>query len=61
MPDFTEQSAIAKVLSDTDALIASLDALIEKKRAIKLGAMQELLTGKRRLPGLGGEWVVEKL
>jgi type I restriction enzyme S subunit len=43
--------AIAKVLSDTDSLIESLDALIDKKKAIKQGAMQELLTGKRRLPG----------
>jgi type I restriction enzyme S subunit len=38
-------------LSDTDSLIESLDALIDKKKAIKQGAMQELLTGKRRLPG----------
>lgn len=51
-----EQSAIAQVLSDTDALIVSLDALIKKKKAIKQGIMQELLTGKRRLPGFNGEW-----
>jgi type I restriction enzyme S subunit len=50
-PPFLEQKAIAKVLSDTDALIESLDQLIAKKKAIKQGAMQELLTGKRRLPG----------
>lgn len=51
-----EQSAIATALSDTDALIESLEKLIAKKRQIKRGAMQELLTGKRRLPGFTGEW-----
>lgn len=51
-----EQSAIATALSDVDALLAAQDALIAKKRAIKQGAMQELLTGKRRLPGFSGEW-----
>ena len=39
-----------------DELIASLEKLIAKKKAIKQGAMQELLTGKRRLPGFSGEW-----
>ena len=43
-----------------DALISGLDRLIEKKRAIKQGAMQELLTGKRRLPGFSGEWEVKQ-
>jgi type I restriction enzyme S subunit len=47
----TEQEAIAGALSDADALIESLERLIEKKRRIKQGAMQELLTGKKRLPG----------
>jgi type I restriction enzyme S subunit len=56
-----EQEAIAEALSDTDALIESLDQLITKKRQIKQGTMQELLTGKRRLPGFGGEWEVKKL
>ena len=50
-PTLVEQTAIATVLSDTDALIQSLDRLIAKKRLIKQGAMQELLTGKKRLPG----------
>lgn len=53
-PTLTEQIAIATVLSDTDALIQSLDQLIAKKRNIKQGAMQGLLTGKNRLPGFGG-------
>jgi type I restriction enzyme S subunit len=46
-----EQEAIAEALSDADAYIESLEQLIAKKRLIKQGAMQELLTGKRRLPG----------
>jgi len=49
-PTKTEQEAIAKALSDADALIESLEQLIAKKRHIKQGAMQELLIGKRRLP-----------
>ena len=51
-----EQTAVAEALSDADALIESLDQLIAKKRQIKQGAMQELLTGKRRLPGFSGDW-----
>ncbi|KKR93648.1 MAG: hypothetical protein UU41_C0019G0005 [Candidatus Roizmanbacteria bacterium GW2011_GWA1_41_13] len=56
-----EQSAIATALSDTDALIEKLEKLIEKKKSIKRGAMQELLTGKRRLPGFSGKWETKKL
>lgn len=56
-----EQTAIAAVLSDTDTLIRSLEKLIAKKRNIKQGAMQELLTGKKRLPGFSGEWEVKVL
>ena len=56
----TEQRAIAAVLSDVDELIGSLEALIAKKRAIKQAAMQELLTGRTRLPGFGGEWDTHK-
>ena len=56
-----EQSTIAQVLSDTDDLINSLDGLIEKKKNIKQGAMQELLTGKRRLHGFKEQWKIEKL
>jgi len=47
----SEQEAIAEALSDADAVIESLEQLLVKKRQIKQGAMQELLTGKRRLPG----------
>lgn len=56
-----EQTAIATVLSDTDALIENLEKLIDKKRYIKQGTMQQLLTGKKRLPGFNGEWEVKKL
>lgn len=49
-PTKAEQTAIATALSDADALIQSLEKLIAKKRNIKQGAMQELLTGKNRLP-----------
>jgi len=52
----TEQTAIATALSDTDTLINSLEKLIAKKRNIRKGAMQLLLTGKKRLPGFSGEW-----
>jgi type I restriction enzyme S subunit len=60
-PTVTEQNSIASSLSDVDALIISLEKLIAKKRAIKQGAMQELLTGKRRLPGFSGKWETKKL
>ena len=55
-PSGAEQQTIAEALSDADALIESLDQLLAKKRQIKQGAMQELLTGQKRLPGFSGEW-----
>ena len=61
MPKPDEQRAIATALSDVDALIDSLDQLIAKKRAIKQGAMQQLLTGKMRLEGFSGEWETKRL
>lgn len=60
-PTNTEQEAIAMALSDVDGLIASLDNLITKKRNIKQGTMQQILTGKKRLPGFCGEWEIKKL
>ena len=60
-PSMPEQQRIAKVLSDIDELIASLEMMIEKKKAIKQGVMQELLTGKRRLPGFRGEWTIRPI
>lgn len=56
-----EQKKIASALTSIDNLLFSLEKLIEKKRLIKQGAMQELLTGKKRLPGFAGEWVEKKL
>jgi len=56
LPSSEEQRAISNALTDSDALIASLDALIAKKRDLKQAAMQQLLTGKTRLPGFEAEW-----
>jgi type I restriction enzyme, S subunit len=56
VPSQSEQRAIAAALSDVDALLAKLDQLIAKKRDLKQAAMQQLLTGKTRLPGFSGEW-----
>ena len=53
---FPEQEAIASALGDADALIESLERLVAKKRDVKQGAMQELLTARRRLPGFTGKW-----
>lgn len=60
-PPLSEQTAIATVLSDTDELIEHLEKLIDKKKAIKQGTMQQLLTGKKRVPGFSGEWEVNNL
>ncbi|QPN56600.1 restriction endonuclease subunit S [Synechococcus sp. CBW1107] len=56
-----EQRSIALALSNMDALLGELGNLIAKRRGIKQAAMQELLTGKRRLPGFEGEWGVKTL
>ncbi len=56
MPPLEEQEAIAEALSDADAAIESLDALIAKKRDVKQAAMQQLLTGRTRLPGFNADW-----
>lgn len=61
LPTLAEQEAIAGALSDADAWIESLEQLIAKKRQIKQGAMQELLTGQTRLPGFSGEWEAKRL
>ena len=57
----TEQRAIAAALSDVDALLGGMDRLIAKKRDLKQAAMQQLLTGRARLPGFFGEWQVKWL
>lgn len=55
-PSLSEQEKIMDVLSNIEKLVEKTDQLIEKKRNIKQGTMQELLTGKRRLPGFSGAW-----
>ena len=72
IPPKGEQERIAETLSDVDALLSAMATLIEKKRAIKQGAMQELLgmrngecgmrnVPRRRLPGFSGEWIEKRL
>lgn len=56
LPNSEEQTAIAAALSDVDSLISALTKKIEKKKAIKQGLMQQLLTGKKRLPGFNDKW-----
>jgi type I restriction enzyme S subunit len=60
-PPPPEQRAIVGALSSVDALLGALDELIAKKRDLKRAAMQQLLTGKTRLPGFHGEWKVKRL
>ena len=60
-PTRAEQRAIAAVLTDVDALLGSLEAQIAKKQATKQATMQQLLTGRTRLPGFGGEWAGRRL
>jgi len=61
LPPFNEQQAIAEALGNVDALITSLDGLITKKRNIKQGTIQLLLTGKKRLAGFSGDWETKNL
>lgn len=61
LPLLPEQRAIAQALSDVDALLATLDQMIAKKRDLKQAAMQQLLTGKTRLPGFISAWEVKSL
>jgi type I restriction enzyme S subunit len=61
LPQIPEQRAIAGALSDVDALIGALDSALAKKRDLKQAAMQQLLTGQKRLPGFHGEWEVKRL
>jgi type I restriction enzyme S subunit len=61
VPPPAEQRAIAEALSDVDGLIEALDKLIAKKQAIKQATLQQLLTGKTRLPGFSGEWETKRI
>jgi len=60
-PDITEQDEIAGALSDSDSQIQALENLITKKRDLKQGTMQELLTAKTRLPGFASDWIVKNI
>jgi len=59
VPPLAEQRAIAAALNDVDLLLSGLDWLVAKKRDLKQAAMQQLLTGKIRLPGFSGDWEVK--
>lgn len=61
VPTYAEQECIARALGDVDGLAHLLQCLIVKKRAIKHGMMQELLTGRKRLPGFSGEWAASTI
>ncbi len=61
LPPLKEQQAIASMTADADALIAAVDRLAAKKRAMTRAAMQQLLTGRTRLPGFTGEWATRRL
>lgn len=54
--DSAEQRRIAQAMNDVDELISGIERLVTKKKAIKLGILQELLTGRKRLPGWRGDW-----
>lgn len=56
VPPMPEQRAIAAVLDDVTGLTKELEGLIAKKRDIKQGMLQELMTGRTRLPGYSGDW-----
>jgi len=61
LPPLPEQRAIAGALSEVDALLGAQEALLAKKRDLKAAAMQQLLTGQKRLPSFTGEWEVRRL
>lgn len=56
VPEPEEQQAISATLVAADAVITSIERLIAKKRDVKQGMMQQLLTGRFRLPGFTGAW-----
>jgi len=61
LPPLPEQNAIARALDDVDSLLGELTVSLSKKRDLKQAAMQQLLTGRARLPGFAGEWQVRRL
>ena len=61
LPPIEEQQAISTALSDVNALLATLDQMVAKKRDLKQATMQQLLTGETRLPGFCGKWDVKQI
>ena len=61
VPKVPEQKRIVDALSDVDALVVDLEKLIQKKKDIRQGTMQMLVTGKKRLDGFSGEWITKPL
>ena len=61
VPTIETQRAVAGLLEDADRIIESLEHLIGKKRDLKQGMMQELLTGRTRIQGFDGDWPKRKL
>ena len=61
IPELYEQQKIAGMLSDMDELIDALEKIINKKKKIKQGTMQQLLTGKKRLSGFNSSWLYTKI
>lgn len=61
LPSLQEQRLVADAFADIDALLSGIDTLIAKQRDLKTAAMQQLLTGKTRLPGFGGKWETKRL
>ena len=61
LPTLKEQQAIASTLSDFDEHIDNLTKLIEKKKAIRDGALEDLISGRTRIDGFNGEWIEKTL
>ena len=61
LPPLAEQKRIAEILSTWDRAIETTEKLIANSEAQKKSLMQQLLTGKKRLPGFGGEWKLYRL
>lgn len=60
-PSLPEQRAISSALSDIDSLVDYLDVLIAQKRAIRIGVMQRLVTGRTRLEGFEQKWLLRSI
>lgn len=61
VPPLSEQQRIAAALSDADGVVMEIERMIAKKSLIKQGAMQDLLTARRRLPGFSKDWELKQV